>query len=74
MARARFELAAGQVAVLVGDLRLLPERAGDQLGQRHRLGVRAQLSMARSASSSASALISIAVAPKVTLPTANPPG
>ena len=30
---ARLELAAGQVAALVGDLRLLPERAGDQLGQ-----------------------------------------
>ncbi len=40
---AALELAAREVAALVGDLRLLPERAGDQVGQRHRLGVRAQL-------------------------------
>jgi hypothetical protein len=39
---AALELAAGEIAALVGDLRVLPQRAGDQLRQRHRLGVRPQ--------------------------------
>jgi hypothetical protein len=38
-AGARFELAAGQLASLVGDLGVLPERAGDQVEQRHLLRV-----------------------------------
>ena len=63
--RAALELAAGEVAALVGDLRLLPvaPRRSGRATPVASASARST-SIARSASSSASALISIAVAPE----------